>query len=321
MSSQPKLLDQVRDVLRVRHYSYETEKSYIHWIKRFVSFHNMKPPRDMGAAEVEAFLTYLAVQQKVAPSTQNQALSALIFLYREVYQRNTNWGLNAVRAKPTRYLPTVLTPDETAAILKHLSGVHQLIAQVFYGSGLRLSEGLKLRVKDVDFSLRQITVRDTKGKESRVTMLPATLVEPLGQHLQWVKQLHQQDLAQGYGSVYLPYALERKYRSAEREWIWQYVFPADRRSIDPRSGICRRHHLHESGLQKAVKQAVRAAGVQKRVGCHTFRHSFATHLLENGYDIRTIQELLGHKDVKTTMIYTHVLNRGGRGVRSPLDND
>jgi integron integrase len=319
MSSQPKLLDQVRDVLRLRHYSYETEKSYIHWIKRFVSFHHMKPPRDMGAAEVEAFLTDLAVQQKVAPSTQNQALSALIFLYREVYQRDTNWGLNAVRAKPTRYLPTVLTPDETAAILRHLCGVYQLIAKVLYGSGLRLNEGLKLRAKDVDFSQHQITVRDTKGKESRVTVLPATLVEPLSQHLQWVKQLHQQDLAQGYGSVYLPYALERKYRNAEREWIWQYVFPADRRSIDPRSGICRRHHLHESGLQKAVKQAIRAAGVQKRVSCHTFRHSFATHLLENGYDIRTIQELLGHKDVKTTMIYTHVLNRGGRGVRSPLD--
>ncbi|MEA5463683.1 integron integrase, partial [Leptothoe sp. PORK10 BA2] len=260
-----------------------------------------------------------AVQKNVAPSTQNQALSALIFLYREVDQRDTAWGLNAVRAKTTRYLPTVLTPEEAISVLKHLSGVYQLIAKVLYGSGLRLSEGLKLRVKDVDFSQNQITVRDAKGRESRVTMLPVALVEPLAQHLQSVKQLHQQDLAQGYGSVYLPYALARKYRSAEREWIWQYVFPADRRSLDPRSGVCRRHHLHESGLQKAVKQAVRTASIQKRVGCHTFRHSFATHLLESGYDIRTIQELLGHKDVKTTMIYTHVLNRGGRGVRSPLD--
>lgn len=319
MASQPKLIDQVREVLRLRHYSYETEKSYIHWIKRFISFHNMKPPREMGAAEVETFLTHLAVQKNVAPSTQNQALSALIFLYREVYQRDTDWRLNAVRAKSTRYLPTVLTPDEVIAILKHLSGVYQLVAKVLYGSGLRLSEGLKLRVKDVDFSQSQITVRDAKGRQSRVTMLPAALIEPLTHHLQWAKQLHRQDLEQGYGSVYLPYALERKYRNADRDWIWQYVFPANRRSIDPRGGICRRHHLHESGLQKMVKQAVRIAGIQKRVSCHTFRHSFATHLLENGYDIRTIQELLGHKDVKTTMIYTHVLNRGGRGVRSPLD--
>jgi integron integrase len=319
MSSQPKLFDQVRNVLRCKHYSYKTEKNYIHWIKHFIAFHNMKPPREMGAKEVEAFLTHLAVEQKVAPSTQNQALSALIFLYREVYQRNTDWGLNAVRAKPTRYLPTALTPEEVNSILKHLSGVYQLVAKVLYGSGLRLSEGLKLRVKDIDFSQSQITVRDAKGRESRVTMLPKTLAEPLTQHLPAVQQIHRQDLEQGYGSVYLPYALERKYRNAEREWIWQYIFPADRRSIDPRSGACRRHHLHESGLQKAVKQAVRVAGIQKRVGCHTFRHSFATHLLENGYDIRTIQELLGHKDVKTTMIYTHVLNRGGRGVRSPLD--
>jgi integron integrase len=319
MSPQPKLLDQVRDVLRRRHYSYKTEKSYIHWIKHFVAFNGMRSPREMGAPEVEAFLTHLAVEQNVAPSTQNQALSALVFLYREVYQWDTDWNLNAERAKPTRYLPTVLTPKEVQNVLKLLPDVYQLVAKVLYGSGLRLSEGLKLRVKDLDFAQHQIVVRDAKGRESRITMLPNSLVELLSQHLQWVKRIHQQDLAQGYGSVYLPYALERKYPNADREWIWQYVFPAYSRSIDSRSGVCRRHHLHESGLQKAVKQAVRAAGIQKRVGCHTFRHSFATHLLESGYDIRTIQELLGHKDVKTTMIYTHVLNRGGRGVRSPLD--
>ena len=320
MNSQPKLLDQVRDVLRRRHYSYQTEKSYVQWIRRFVVFHNMKAPRDMGAPEVEAFLTHLAVHQKVAPSTQNQALSALVFLYREVYQRDTNWGLDAERATPTRYLPTVLTMEEVQRILKLLPGVYQLIAKVLYGSGLRLNEGLTLRVKDLDFAQSQIIVRNAKGRESRATILPSSLMEPLTQHLRWVKQIHQQDLEQGCGSVYLPYALERKYPNAEREWIWQYVFPAYSRSIDPRSGICRRHHLHESGLQKALKQAVRTMGIEKRVSCHTFRHSFATHLLQNGYDIRTIQELLGHKDVKTTMIYTHVLNRGGRGVRSPLDN-
>jgi integron integrase len=319
MSSPPKLLDQVRNVIRRKHYSYQTEKSYLQWIKRFIVFHNMRPPREMGAAEVEAFLTHLAVDLKVAPSTQNQAFSALIFLYREVYQFDTNWGLNAERAKEKRYLPTVLTVEETQSVLKGIPSIYQLVAKVLYGSGLRLSEGLSLRVKDPDFAQRQIVVRDGKGRESRVTMLPNSLVEPLTHHLQWVKRLHQQDLEQGYGSVYLPYALERKYPNAEREWIWQYVFPSLTRSIDPRSGICRRHHLHESGVQKAVKQGVRVSGIQKRIGCHTFRHCFATHLLENGYDIRTVQELLGHKDVKTTMIYTHVLNRGGRGVRSPLD--
>lgn len=320
MSSEPKLFDRVRAVMRRRHYAYKTEKSYIHWMKRFIVFHNMKPPREMGAAEVEAFLTYLAVNQKVAPSTQNQALSALIFLYREVYQQNTNWDLNAERATAPRYLPTVLTLEEVQCILSLLSGVYQLLAKVLYGSGLRLSEGISLRVKDLDFSQHQIVIRDAKGRESRVTMLPTSLVALLAEHLQWVRRLHQQDLALGYGSVYLPYALSRKYPNAEREWIWQYVFPSFSRSLDPHSGVCRRHHLHESGMQKAVKQAVQTSGIQKRISCHTFRHSFATHLLQNGYDIRTVQELLGHKDVKTTMIYTHVLNRGGRGVRSPLDS-
>lgn len=319
MSSQPKLFDQIRSVLRRRHYSYKTEKSYIYWVRQFVAFHGMKSPREMGAAEVEAFLTHLAVHQQVAPSTQNQAFSALLFLYREVYQRDTNWNLDAEQAMPKRYLPTVLTQAEVQAILQNISGVYQLVVKVLYGSGLRLSEGLRLRIKDLDFAQHQIVVRDSKGRESRVTMLPDSLVEPLQQHLQWGKRMHRQDLEQGYGLVCLPYALQRKYPNAEREWVWQYVFPASSRALNREEGVVRRHHLHESGVQKAVKQGVRIAGIQKRVSCHTFRHSFATHLLQNGYDIRTVQELLGHKDVKTTMIYTHVLNRGGRGVRSPLD--
>ncbi|MDJ0691856.1 MAG: integron integrase, partial [Xenococcaceae cyanobacterium MO_188.B32] len=228
--------------------------------------------------------------------------------------------VNAVRAKKTKYLPTVLTKEEVVIIIQQLSGVHQLLIKLLYGTGLRLSEGLSLRVKDIDFAQQQIIVRDTKGNESRVTMLPESIAEELKIHLQSVKVIHQQDLQKGYGSVYLPFALERKYPRAKYDWIWQFVFPSVSISKDPRSGEVRRHHLHESSLQKALKQAVRKAGIQKKVGCHTFRHSFATHLLQNGYDIRTVQELLGHKDVKTTMIYTHVLNRGGRGVRSPLDS-
>jgi integron integrase len=265
------------------------------------------------------FLSHLAIQEKVAASTQNQALSALLFLYREVLRSELDAPIDAIRAKRPRYLPTVLTQEEVFEVIRHLSGTYQLVVQLLYGSGLRLSEVLQLRVKDVDFAQRQIQIRDSKGRESRVTMLPASLVSVLQDHLQSVKRLHQQDLDRGYGKVYLPFALERKYLNANREWIWQYVFPSGNISTDPRSGIVRRHHLHESGLQKAIKKAVRSAKIEKRVSCHTFRHSFATHLLQNGYDIRTVQELLGHKDVKTTMIYTHVLNRGGRGVRSPLD--
>ncbi|NJM87312.1 MAG: integron integrase [Hydrococcus sp. RU_2_2] len=315
-----KLLEQVSDVIRLKHYSYKTEKSYINWIKRYILFHNKRHPRDMGGEEIEVFLTHLAVEENVAASTQNQALNAILFLYKEVLKQELDLQIDAVRAKKSRYLPTVLTKEEVLAIINNLSGVYQLVVKLLYGTGLRQTECLQLRVKDLDFAQEQLIVRDAKGMESRVTMLPTSLIEELKFHLEIVKRLHQQDLEKGYGSVYLPFALERKYKNADREWIWQFIFPSDRISQDPRSKIIRRHHLHESGLQKALKQAVQATDINKRVSCHTFRHSFATHLLQNGYDIRTVQELLGHKDVKTTMIYTHVLNRGGRGVRSPLDH-
>ncbi|WP_204138786.1 integron integrase [Halomicronema sp. CCY15110] len=314
-----KLLDQVRDAVRLKHYSYRTEQTYVQWIRRFILFHNKRHPQEMGVPEIEAFLTHLAVQEHVAASTQNQALSALLFLYRHVLQLPLDERIDAIRAKSSRKLPTVLTSEEVRAVIQHMSGVHRLIVQLLYGSGLRLREAMQLRIKDLDFPQSQIVVRDAKGQESRLTMLPNSVQMPLKEHLQQVKHTHQQDLNLGYGAVTLPFALARKYPNANRQWVWQFVFPASTRCKDPRSGAIVRFHLHESGLQKAVKRAVRQAGIQKRVGCHTFRHSFATHLLENGYDIRTIQELLGHKDVKTTMIYTHVLNRGGRGVRSPLD--
>ncbi|MFE4106679.1 integron integrase [Almyronema epifaneia] len=323
MQSEPrpkKLLEQVRDAIRMKHYSYRTEQTYLQWIRRYILFHNKRHPNEMGVPEIEAFLTHLAVSEHVAASTQNQAFSALIFLYRHVLQMPLDERIDAIRAKRSRKLPTVLTPDEVRSVLQQMSGVHRLIVQLLYGSGLRLREAMQLRIKDLDFPQHQIVVRDTKGQESRITMLPTKLNHPLQEHLQDVKRLHQRDLDQGYGAVTLPFALARKYPNANRQWVWQFVFPASKRCKDPRSEAIVRFHLHESGLQKAVKLAVRQAGIQKRVGCHTFRHSFATHLLENGYDIRTIQELLGHKDVKTTMIYTHVLNRGGRGVRSPLDS-
>ena len=319
MDSSPKLFDRLHEEFRRRHYSYETEKSYLYWIKEFIRFHHMTPPRELGREAVEAFLTYLAVDKQVAASTQNQAFSALIFLYRDVYQFNTDWNLNALRARTTRYVPTVLSRDEVFAIFSHMSGVPKLIVQVLYGSGLRLRESLNLRVKDLDFAHHQIMVRDTKGRESRVTTLPDGLIAPLNQQLQTVKHWHEMDLNQGYGAVILPYALARKYPNANRQWIWQFVFPAQSRYRDSQTGEVGRFHVHPSSVQKALKRAVVVAGIQKRVSCHTFRHSFATHLLQNGYDIRTVQELLGHKDVKTTMIYTHVLNRGGKGVRSPLD--
>ena len=321
MTTQPKkLLDRVRDAIRRKHYSIRTEQAYVRWVKRYILFHGKRHPKDMGAPEIETFLTHLAVEDRVAASTQNQALQALLFLYRKVLRQNLDETIDAVRAKRPARLPTVLTKEEAGAVIGMLSGTHQLMARLLYGSGLRLMECVRLRVKDVDFAQKQIVVRDGKGMKDRVTMLPGVVVDPLRQHLQRVHALHERDLTLGYGSVYMPSALERKYPQAAREWIWQYVFPSRRLSKDPRTGATRRHHIHENTLQKAVKRATHMAGVNKRVTCHTFRHSFATHLLENGYDIRTVQELLGHKDVKTTMVYTHVLNRGGLAVRSPLDD-
>lgn len=313
------LLDQVREALRVKHYAIRTEQAYVDWIKRFIRYHGGRHPRDLGGAEVAAFLTYLATEQHVAASTQNQAFAALLFLYRAVLQQELLYPMATVRARESQHLPAVLTKTEALRVIAQLTGIHQLLAKLLYGSGLRLLEALRLRVKDVDFERRAIIVRDTKGNEDRITMLPDSLIEPLREHLQRVKRLHQEDLAKGYGSVYLPDALDRKLPNASHEWLWQYVFPSDQLSVDPRSGVTRRHHLDESGLQRAVRQAALTVGLDKRVTCHTFRHSFATHLLEDHYDIRTVQELLGHKDVKTTMIYTHVLQRGGLAVRSPLD--
>jgi integron integrase len=314
-----RLLDQVRQTVRRKHYSIRTEEAYVDWIKRYIFFHHKRHPAEMGEQEIEQFLNHLAVQKQVAAATQNQALSALIFLYREVLGKEIRWMENLERAKLPQRLPVVLTETEVRHVLAHLAGRNWLMASLLYGAGLRLMECIRLRVKDIDFEYRQITVRDGKGQKDRITMLPESANELLRHQLEQTRILHSQDVAAGYGEVYLPYALERKYQNASREWIWQYAFPARQRSRDPRSGKMRRHHVDEKSLQRAVKQAVQRAGVGKPATCHTFRHSFATHLLQDGYDIRTVQELLGHKDVSTTMIYTHVLNRGGRGVRSPLD--
>jgi integron integrase len=314
-----KLLDQVRDRLRVKHYSIRTEHTYVDWIKRYILFHGKRHPKDMAARDVEAFLTHLAVQGRVAASTQNQAKSAILFLYREVLEIQLSWLDNVTQAKAPKRLPVVLTVSEVQAVLSRLTGTHALIASLLYGGGMRLMEAVRLRVKDVEFARREIVVREGKGFKDRVTMLPEAVITPLKAHLAKVKALHDEDLAQGYGEVYLPFALDKKYPNAGREWGWQYVFPSKNFSVDPRSGKTRRHHLDEKGVQRAVKQAVRDAELTKPATPHTLRHSFATHLLQSGYDIRTIQELLGHSDVSTTMIYTHVLNKGGKGVVSPLD--
>jgi integron integrase len=317
----PRLLDQVRTVLRSKHYALRTEEAYIDWIIRYVRFHRLQHPRDLSADAVAAFLSHLAVDEQVAAATQNQARSALLFLYRDVLGIELDALGPVVQARAPKRLPMVLTRAEVQAVLRELQGTHRLMAQLLYGSGLRLLECVRLRVKDLDFEAHQLTVRAGKGDKDRVTMLPERLIASLSDHLVRVRRLHEDDLLRGYGSVYLPTALERKYPNASIEWGWQYVFPAEHFSNDPRTGMRRRHHLSESGLQKAVRRAVRDAGIDKPASCHTFRHSFATHLLERGYDIRTVQELLGHADVRTTMIYTHVLNRGGRGVRSPLDDE
>jgi integron integrase len=319
LPSSPKLLDQVRGKIRLKHYSIRTEQAYVDWIKRFILHNGKKHPNELGAEEVEAFLTHLAVEGRVAASTQNQAKSALLFLYREVLGDELPWLDNVEQAKAPKRLPVVLTREEVQKVLSHLEGQHRLAAGLLYGAGLRILECLRLRVKDIDFARKEILVRDGKGFKDRVTMLPQSLMAALQQQLERVKALHEQDVAAGYGEVYLPYALDRKYPNAAREWGWQYVFPSGNLSTDPRTGAVRRHHIQDQSVQRAVKQAVRNAGLVKPATPHTFRHSFATHLLEGGYDIRTVQELLGHSDVSTTMIYTHVLNKGGRGVASPLD--
>ena len=317
--SEPRLLDRVRDALRVKHYSYRTEQAYLHWIKRYIYFHQKQHPATLGAAEVTAFLTHLARDRSVAASMQNQALSALLFLYGQVLGVKLPWMDDMVRAKRPIRVPVVLTREEVAALLGQMQGAKWLMASLLYGAGLRLMECLRLRVKDIDFGFGQLVVRDGKGAKDRVTMLPQSLIEPLRNHLVRVRQLHERDLLAGYGTVELPGALARKYPRANREWGWQYVFPSGRLSADPRSGEVRRHHVFDSVMPRAVGAAARAAGIVKPVGCHVLRHSFATHLLQGGYDIRTVQELLGHADVSTTMIYTHVMNKGGRGVVSPLD--
>ncbi len=319
MSAQSKkLLDQVREAIRMKHYSVRTENAYVYWIRRFILYHEKRHPAEMGEREIEMFLAHLALKENVAASTQNQALSSLLFLYRQVLKQEV-MDVNVVWAQKPKRLPTVLTHEEVQCVLACLSGVHQLVGKLLYGSGLRLLECLRLRVKDLDFAQGVVFVRDAKGNKDRVTVLPQSLSPALQEHLLGVQQQHARDLQRGYGSVYLPQALARKYPHANRQWIWQYVFPAGRISIDPRSGGKRRHHLHSSSVQKAVKRAAATAVVNKHVTPHTFRHSFATQLLQNGYDIRTVQELLGHKHVQTTMIYTHVLNKGGVAVRSPLD--
>lgn len=315
----PRLLEQVRRRLRVKHYSLRTEAIYLGWIRRFILANGKRHPRDMGAREIEAFLSRLANEGRVAASTQNQALSALLFLYREVLDMELPWLDNLTRAKRPRRLPTVLSVSEVNAILARMDGRPWLVASLLYGTGMRLMECLRLRVKDVDFRRNEIVVRDGKGGKDRRTMLPRSLVESLQRDVERARRLHRADLEEGLGAVWLPHALARKYPSAPREFGWQYVFAANHRSIDPRDGIERRHHLDDGILSRALKAACREAGIDKPVSAHTLRHSFATHLLEAGYDIRTIQELLGHKDVATTQIYTHVLNRGGAGVLSPLD--
>ncbi len=316
----PKLLDQMRDALRARHYSRRTEETYCQWVKRFIFFHKVRHPAEMGEGEINAFLTHLAVKAKVSASTQNQALSALLFLYRNVIGREVGELGDVVRARKPTHLPVVMTREEVKAVLANLTGDKWLIAAFLYGAGLRLMECLRLRVQDIDLTRNEILVRNGKGAKDRITMLPESLKLPLQDHFKRTKGVHDKDLADGWGRVQLPMALDRKYPNAPGEWGWQWVFPQEKRWINFSSKEQGRHHMDASLVQKAVRDAVAKAGLVKHATCHTFRHSFATHLLEGGYDIRTVQELLGHNDVKTTMIYTHVLNRGPSGVRSPVDN-
>jgi len=313
------LLERMVAEIRRRGYSIRTEQTYLSWAVRFIGFHQGHDPAGLDMSAISSFLEHLALARNVSSSTQNQALNALVFLYKQVLGRELGELESFARAKRPKQMPVVLSVDEVRRLLDAMHGIFRLQAGLLYGAGLRLMECVRMRVQDVDFDYRQINVRNGKGMKDRVVPLPDSLIEPLKEHLAAVKRMHDEDLAQGYGEVYLPDALSRKYPAAAKELKWQYVFPSQRLSLDPRSQRVRRHHLHENGLQKAVKQAAKAAGIEKRASCHTFRHSFATHLLERGYDIRTVQELLGHANVSTTMIYTHVLNRGGKGVQSPLD--
>ncbi len=317
----PKLLDVVRQRIRLRHLSYTTEKSYIGWIQRFVRFHGRRHPKEMGEAEIVSFLSYLAIERNCSPATQNQALNALVFLFKHVLGRDLGKLKNITWAKRKQRVPEVMTRDEVKEVLRQLQSKPQkwLIACLLYGAGLRLSEALRLRVKDVDFGQHIIVIRDAKGDKDRVVPLPKRLIKHLHKQLEHARQTHQSDLAAGFGRVSLPYALARKYPRADAEWVWQYVFPSTQRAMDPRTGETKRHHLYDSYMEDAVKHAAQAAGLTKRITCHTFRHSFATHLLENGKDIRLIQELLGHSDVKTTMIYTHVAKSPVPRVVSPID--
>lgn len=316
---QPRLLDRVRAEIHVHHYSLRTQEAYIQWIKRFIYFHNKRHPKDMGKLEVESFLSYLATDKHVAASTQNQALSAILFLYKRVLKQEIEWIDNVVRAKRPKRLPSVLTQMEVQNLLLHMKGTNQLIAQLLYGCGLRLMEALRLRVQDINFGNHQVIIRSGKGNKDRVTILPQSLVEKLQTQIIYAKKLHDLDLAEGFGEVYLPYALNRKYPNAARQFGWQYVFPSQNRSNEPGTGIIRRHHVYERNINRSIQRVIKQLNIFKRVSSHTLRHSFATHLLEDGYDIRTLQDLLGHKDVKTTQIYTHVMNKGSNWVKSPLD--
>lgn len=317
--TKPRLLDEVRAAIRSLHYSRRTEKAYVAWIKRFILFHGKRHPNDLGEEEVTAFLNYLAIEGKVSASTQNQARNAILFLYRHVLNRDLEWLEEVVQAKTPIRLPVVLTRSEVSELLRYLEGTPKLVASLMYGSGLRLLECCRLRVKDLDFEQQQLTVRDGKGQKDRVTVLPESMVVALTAHLDAVKRQHEKDLTEGAGSVALPFALARKHPRAAWEWAWQWVFPATRHYDDEETGERRRHHLHETVVQRSIREAVRVAGITKPATSHSLRHSFATHLLQDGYDIRTLQELLGHADLSTTMVYTHVLNRGPRGVRSPAD--